>query len=103
MERHADRKTDATDLRNILVDKIKKSHGQIQNGERMTFNDLAVICEKNFYHAAEFAENRKISGVRSVVTTKSITGVLCQFFGKRPSQEIMTESLFDYKRWRLKN
>jgi hypothetical protein len=71
MERHADRKGDATDLRNKLVDDVKKSHGQIQTGERMTFNDLATICEKNFYQSAEFAEGRKISGVRSVNTAKA--------------------------------
>jgi integrase len=102
MERHADRKTDATDLRNKLVDEVKKSHGQIQTGERMTFNDLAAICEKNFYQPAEFAEGRKISGVRSFVTAKALLNVLRQFFGKRLLREIMTESLFDYKRWRLK-
>ncbi len=34
MERHADKKTDATDLRNKLVDEVKKSHGQIQTGTR---------------------------------------------------------------------
>ncbi len=102
MERHADKKGDATDLRNKLVDDVKKSHGQIQTGERMTFNDLAAICEKNFYHSAEFAEGRKISGVRSVVTAKAQLNVLQKFFGKRPLREITTESLYDYKRWRLK-
>ncbi|MEJ7862153.1 MAG: site-specific integrase [Pyrinomonadaceae bacterium] len=102
MERHADKKTDATDLRNKLVDEVKKSHGQIQTGTRMTFNDLAVICEKNFYQPAEFAEGRKISGVRSVSTATFQLGILKKFFGKRPLREITTESIFDYKRWRLK-
>lgn len=102
MERHADRKGDATDLKNKLVDDVKKSHGQIQTGERMAFNDLAVICEKNFYQSAEFAEGRKISGVRSVVTAKAQLNILQKFFGKRPLREITAESLSDYKRWRLK-
>ncbi len=102
MERHADRKGDATDLRNKLVDDVKKSHGQIQTGERMTFNDLAAICEKNFYQPAEFAEGRKISGVRSVNTAKAQLNILQKFFGKRPLREITTESVFNYKRWRLK-
>ena len=102
MERHADKKGDATDLRNKLVDEVKKSHGQIQTGRRMAFNDLAKICEVNFYQAAEFAEGRKISGVRSPVTAKAQLNILQKFFGKRPLREITTESLFDYKRWRLK-
>ena len=29
MERHAERKADATDLRNKLVDEVKKTHGQM--------------------------------------------------------------------------
>ena len=102
MERHADKKGDATDLRNKLVDEVKKSHGQSQTGERMTFNDLAGICEKNFYQPAEFAEGRKISGVRSAVTAKSQLDILRKFFGKRLLRGITTESLYDYKRWRLK-
>ena len=102
MERHADKKSDATDLRNKLVDEVKKSHGQIRTGERMTFNDLAAICEKNFYQPAEFAAGRKISGVRSVVTARAQLRILKEFFGKRPLGEISTESLYDYKRWRLK-
>lgn len=102
MERHADRKSDATDLRNRLVDEVRKTHGQIQTGTRMTFNDLAAICEKNFYQSAEFAEGRKISGVRSINTAKSQLNILRKFFRVRSLREITTESLFDYKRWRLK-
>ena len=102
MERHAEKKGDATDLRNKLVDEVQKTHGQIQTGERMTFNDLAAICEKNFYQSAEFAEGRKISGVRSVLTAKAQLNILQKFFGKRLLREITAESLLDYKRWRLK-
>jgi hypothetical protein len=36
--------------------------------------------------------------VRSFVTAKVLINVLRQFFGKRLLREIMTESLFDYKR-----
>ncbi len=102
MERHADKKGDATDLRNKLVDEVNKTHGQIQTGGRMNFNDLAGLCEKNFYQPAEFAEGRRISGVRSFNTARAQLDVLRKFFGKRPLREITTESLFDYKRWRLK-
>jgi len=80
MESHADRKSDATHLRNKLVDEVKKSHGQIQTGERMNFSDSVAICEKNFYQSAEFAEGRKISGVRSVVTAKAAFNALQRFF-----------------------
>ena len=35
IERLAEKKGEATDLRNKLVDDIKKIHGQMQTGERM--------------------------------------------------------------------
>jgi integrase len=102
MERHADRKTDATDLRNKLVDEVKKSHGQIQTGERMTFTQLADLCEEAFYKPAVIVEGRKVAGVRSIETIKFQLATLKKFFGKRLIKEITTESLFDYKLWRLK-
>ncbi len=103
MERHTDRKGEAADLRNKLVDEVKKSHGQIQTGERMTFIQLAAFCEKAFYKPAEIVEGRKIAGVRSFETVQYQLKSLKKFFGKRLIRHITTESLFDYKLWRLKN
>ena len=68
MERHAALKSDANDLADRLIDEIKQSHGQSQTGEKMTFNDLANISEKQFYKPAEIIQGRKVSGVRSVST-----------------------------------
>ncbi len=102
MERHADKKGDATDLRNKLVDGVKKSHGQIQTGERMTFAQLADICEEAFYKPAVIVEGRKVAGVRSIETVKLQIATLKKFFGKRMIKELTTESLFDFKLWRLK-
>ncbi len=48
-ERQAARRSDASDERDRLISEIKKSHGQIQTGERMTFKDLASLCEKGNY------------------------------------------------------
>jgi integrase len=103
MERHALKRSDAVDKREELIDEIKKSHGQIQKGERMTFNQLADIGELIFYKPAVIVEGRKIAGVRSITTAKAQLDVLRSFYGKRFIREITTESLTDYKLWRLKN
>ena len=103
IERQADKKSDATDLKNKLVDDVKKSHGQMQTGERITFNQLATISEKNFYKAAEIVQGRKVSGIKSIVTVKGQIKTLCSFFGIRLIKDITTEGLTDYKLWRLKN
>ncbi len=102
IERQANRKGDAADLRNKLINDVRKSHGQMQTGERMTFNQLADICEKTFYKTAEIVQGRKISGVRSIHSVKPQIDNLRLFFGKRLIKDITTESLIDYKLWRLK-
>lgn len=102
MERHADKRSDAIDERDKLINDIKKSHGQIQTGEKMTFDQLADFCEKHFYKSAVIVEGRKIAGVRSVDTAKTQLTILKKFFGKRLIKEITSESLTDYKLWRLK-
>nr|MBA3786937.1 hypothetical protein [Acidobacteriota bacterium] len=56
MERHAEKRSDAIDERDRLSKGIEKSHGQIQTGERMTFENLADICEKTFYKSAVIVE-----------------------------------------------
>ena len=103
MERHAEKMADANDLRDKLVDDIKKTHGQIQTGERMTFSQLSDICEKTFYKPAVIIEGRKVAGIRSSVTVVGQIKVLKKFFGKRLIKEITTESLIDYKIWRTKD
>lgn len=102
IERHAARKGDATDLKNKLIDDVKKSHGQIQTGERMTFNQLVDICERIFYRSAEIIEGRKVAGIRSIAGLKPQINNLRLFFGKRLIKELTTESLTEYKLWRLK-
>jgi integrase len=102
IERQSDKKVDATDLRNKLIDDVRKSHGQMQTGERMTFNQLADICENIFYKPAEIIEGRKVSGIRSIAGLKPQINNLRSFFGDRLIKEITTENLTQYKLWRLK-
>lgn|SRR5215204_6349802 len=82
MERHAVGKRVATDLLEQLKQDIKKSAGQLQTGERMTFNNLATLGEKTFYSPAVIVEGRKVSGVRPVNTAQNQIKQLCAFFGK---------------------
>lgn len=103
MERHASKRGDAIDERNRLVTDLKQSHGQIQSGERMTFTELSNICGETFYRPAVLVEGRKIEGVRAHNTARNHLNILTQFFGSRLIGQITTESLRDYRLWRLKN
>lgn len=103
MERQADRKTDATDERDRLINEVKKSYGQIQTGERMTFAMLADSCSERFYKRAVIVEGRKIEGVRSYKTAQNYLTILKAFFGKRQIGQITAAGLKEYRLWRLKN
>lgn len=80
LERHAASKGAANDLKNKLVDEVKKSHGHIRTGDKMTFNNLADYCEKHFYKPAEYSDGRKIAGVRSLAGVKTAIGILRGYF-----------------------
>ncbi len=102
LERSKDRSADAKDERDRLTDELKKSHGGIRTGERMTFAQLADRCDRLFYQRAVIVEGRKIEGVRSYDTAQNYLKLLKEFFGKRRIGSITTDSLKGYRRWRLK-
>lgn len=58
------RRTDAVDVRNRLENDIKRSHGQIQTGERLTFRQLTRICKETIYRHAVIVEGHKIEIVK---------------------------------------
>ncbi len=101
LERHAESKGVANDLKRQLVDEVNKSHGHSRTGEKMTFGDLADYCEKHFYKPAEYADGRKVAGVRSLAGAKSAISVLRSYFGNRLIKTIYKTSLRDYKAHRL--
>lgn len=102
MERQFDLRSEASDELGRLVNDVKKTYGQIQNGERMTFKQLAETCANTIYQPAVIVEGHKIEGVRAHNTAKNHLTVLTEFFGDMLIGEITTESLFSYRRWRLK-
>ncbi len=102
LERHSETKTGAVDLRDKLKSEVAKTDGGSLSGEKMTFNDLANICEKLFYQPATIANGKKIKGVKSFKTKQTELKRLREFFGKRRIRDLRKESLVDYKIWRLK-
>lgn len=96
-----DKKIDAGDARDAFIEQLKKSHGGVTRGGRMTFNDLATELEKSHYKKAVIVEGLKTEGVRSLAPVKSYLKVLRQYFGKQKIGEITTTNLKAYRQWRL--
>jgi integrase len=95
-------KNEARDARDAMLrDLEKRTVSQIKTGTRMTFADLADHCSETLYKPAIIVEGRKIEGVRSHNTAQNYLKLLKRFFGNRPLKDITTETLYDYRRWRL--
>jgi len=97
-----DKRADAVDARDAFIEDLKKSHGGVTEGSRMTFNDLATTLENTHYKKAIIVEGLKTEGVRSLAPVKSYLKVLREYFGKQKIGEITTTHLRAYQKWRLK-
>lgn len=97
-----DKRSDAVDARDAFIEQLKKSHGGVTKGSRMTFDDLATVLEQTHYKKAKIVEGIKTEGVRSLAPVKSYLSVLRQYFGKQKIGEITTGNLKAYQQWRLK-
>src|SRR5258706_12761033 len=101
IERQAPRRSDATDERDRLLSELRKSNGHSRVGEKMTFNDLIDVAERVFYKPAVIIDGRKVAGGRSIGVVRTQLKTLRSFFGTRRIGSITTESLTDFKLWRL--
>jgi len=102
IEKARDKRAEAIDERDRLINEVKKSFGGIREGERMTFARLTELCCKQFYKPAVIENGIKTEGVRSFASVQSALKNLNLYFGKRRIGEITTESLFDYRLRRKK-
>ena len=100
--RVAESRTDARDkIKEILRD-LEERGGKTIRASVMTFADLAAHFEKHYLKEAEYIDNRKIDGVRSLRPAQSALKPLKQYFGKRRLQVISYGDIRAYRAARLK-
>lgn len=97
-----EKRVDAADARDAFIEQLKKSHGGVVKGSRMTFDALVTVLENTHYKKAIIVEGIKTEGVRSLAPVKSYLKVLRQYFGEHKIGEITTANLHGYQQWRLK-
>ena len=51
-------------------------------GDKLTFRKLAQVFEENQVFEAQYVQNRKVAGLRSVAAVKSNLKTLIKHFGK---------------------
>src|SRR5262252_9341353 len=102
LQRRAPSKSEAQDLRDELVNDIKKTHARSVRGERMTFGDLCDYFQDQYLKPAQYVDGRKVAGVRSLMTPTGQIKVLREHFGDRRLRSITHGDVRTFRGTRLK-
>jgi integrase len=101
--RAAASKSDARDkIKDILRELEEQGGAETLNAARMTVADLVTYFKKHYLKPAEYADGRKVEGVRSLKPAESAVKPLQEFFGSRKLQGIRYADLRSYRAARLK-
>lgn len=102
LQRRADSKAHAGDLRDSLLRDINKTAGRSVGSEQKTFADLCHYFEQHYVKAAEYVDGRKVAGVRSLATAKGQLAALRDYFGHRQLRSITYGTVRQFRMARLK-
>lgn len=94
-----------SDAKGIIKEMLRDldDHGEsLLDAAQMTFNDLADHYEKNYLHAPEYVDGRKVAGLRSHYDLSLRLKVLKAHFGKSKVRAIMYGDIKRFKAERLK-
>lgn len=100
LERHAEKKHQAIDIRDKKLAEIRATHGQSPSAERITFSQLADSAKETYFRPAVILDGQKIAGIKSHKTVIGQLDTLNEFFGKMPIQSITSDTIEKYKEWR---
>ncbi len=95
------KKKDAEDHLRQERTKFERSGGCELNAEKMTFNDLADHYEKHYAKSAEYADGRKVIGLRSLAPVLGYLKTLRDEFGRARINQITYGMIKDFKIRRL--
>jgi integrase len=100
-QRRAESHAHAKELAEQLAKDFDQTAGRSIDAERMTFAELADYCEKHYYKAAQYHDERKVAGVRGLATAKGQIKVLREYFGEKRLRRITYADLRDFRAARL--
>jgi site-specific recombinase XerD len=85
-----------------ILRKLDEEGNSVVDYERITFNDLADFYTKHFCKPAEYADGKKVSGLRDVQRAQGVLVRFRKHFGKRKLREITYSDIRSYYTIRLK-
>ncbi|HEY0323710.1 MAG TPA: tyrosine-type recombinase/integrase [Pyrinomonadaceae bacterium] len=100
--RKAENRTHARQIIRQFLKEIESSTPKQLDAAQMTFAELASHYIQTYLHEAVYVGDKKVSGVRSLVTARSVVQPLVEFFGTRKLKSITYGEIRSYKQLRLK-
>jgi integrase len=98
--RAIDRKEAKKIIKEILTDLETKGE-KVVEVSKMTFNDLAEVYKETRMKPAEYRDDRKISGMRSLASASSHLSALVDYFRSMPLRSITVGKIEQFKQHRL--
>jgi integrase len=102
LQRRATSKAAAKDRVHELLREIDTTDGRTLAHERRTFAELADHYETHYLKPAEYVEDRKISGLRSLKGLNGQLNAARSYFGQRTLRSITYSDLASFRSERLK-
>jgi integrase len=102
LQRRAESKAKAGDLRDELLKDIKATSGRSVGSEDMTFGDLCRYFEEHYVKEAEYVNGRKVAGLRSLASVKGHLNTLRDQFGRRKLRSLTYGNIRQFRAERLK-
>jgi hypothetical protein len=93
VQRRADSKEAAKQILKKLVRTLDESGPKAIAAERLTFQDLAAYYVEHYAQEAQYANGRKVTGLRSAVTVKGYVNVMREYFARQRLSTITYDDL----------
>jgi integrase len=102
IKKRAKSKSEAREVLKALLRKLDDEGSRVVVYERLTFNDLADFYERHYCKPAEYADGKKVAGLRDVYRAQYCLRRFRRYFGARRLREIMYRDVRAYYLMRLK-
>lgn len=99
--RRAESRSDARKKIKELVKDSENKTTKEMDAANMSFADLAKHYLEHYLQAAVYVSDKKVSGVRSLVTARTVVKPSIEYFGKRKLKSISYGEIRSYKQMRL--
>src|SRR5688572_13294800 len=101
LKKNISTKTEARKVLKEFLDGLEQRGQKAVVGDKLTFRKLAQIYEQNHVFDAQYVQNRKVAGLRSVAAVRTNLRVLIEYFGNFLVKEITKSDIQKFKLERL--